>query len=72
MRRVLLGLLHAGAMPVMRDETPVGWQALEQYGDSPEEVAEAVIAEWLASGDGDPDDKRWFARPDRIGRATLE
>jgi hypothetical protein len=65
-RRTVLALLRAGAMPVTRDDAPVGWRVLEEYGRNPDEIADAVIAEWLASGGGDPDDKVWFARPDRI------
>lgn len=65
-RRTLLALLRAGAMPVVRDDAPAGWRVLGQYGANPDEIADAVIAGWLASGGGDPDDTVWFARPDRI------
>lgn len=65
-RRTLLALLRAGAMPVMRDDTPAGWRVLEQYGTRPDEIADAVTAEWLASGGGNPDDTVWLARPDRL------
>lgn len=70
-RRALLALLRAGAMPVTPDDTPDpnGWKVLEECGGSQEEIAEAIIAEWLAMGGGNPDDRVWFARPDRIKQA---
>ncbi len=64
----LLTLLRAGARPLERPPgSPLGWKPLERYGDTPEQIAEAVIAEWVASGCADPDDKAaWF------GTATVD
>ena len=66
-RRALLALQRAGAKPVTCDDSAPRWTVLGGYGETPEEIAESVIAEWLASGAGDPDDKVWFGRPERIG-----
>ena len=64
-RRGLLVLLRNGAKPVHGSrEALSGWELAEGYGDTPEQIAEAVIAEWLASGGGDPDvSALWFAIP---------
>lgn len=70
--RTLLDLLRAGAMPVTGDDASDQdrWSVLKEYRGRPEDIAEAIIGEWLASGGGDPDDRVWFARPDRLNRAS--
>jgi hypothetical protein len=63
-RRSLLALFAAGAKPVIGDVTKVyHWVRLKQYGDTPEEMADAIIGEWQKSG-CDPDHGGvWFATP---------
>ena len=66
-RRGILALLDAGAIPVrFGGGTGFDWVAQHQYGTNKQEIAEAVIAEWLSL----PDDNIvlfsqgvWFARP---------
>jgi hypothetical protein len=63
-RRALLAILHRGARPVRGANNPERWVPILEYGDDPERIADAVIAEWLASGAGDPDMAGlWFATP---------
>jgi hypothetical protein len=48
-----------------------GWKLENQYGDSPQEMTEAIISEWLTAGkDPEPYDSIWFALPDRITSIT--
>jgi hypothetical protein len=64
-RRALLALLHRGARPVRGASNPERWIPVSEYGDDPEQIADAVIAEWLSSGAGDPDmTGLWFATPE--------
>lgn len=64
-RRALLAVLQKGARPVRGANNPERWIAADEYGDIPEQIADAVIAEWLASGAGDPDvGGLWFATPE--------
>lgn len=56
-------LLEAGAVPVRH--SPKGaalrWEEQTQYGSSREEIADAIVAEWIASGGGDPPwEYLWF------------
>lgn len=66
-RRAIMALLDAGAVPVRGGEdTGYDWIAQRQYGQSKHEITEAVIAEWLAMPD-DPfvlcGEGVWFALP---------
>ena len=61
-----MALLERGARPVRSLGRMPGWQLDRSYGETPDQIADAVIAEWLASGAGDPDvEDLWFATPDR-------
>jgi len=47
-------LLESGAVPVRpADEGPLNWVEQTQYGSSNEEIADAIVAEWLEAGGGD-------------------
>jgi hypothetical protein len=40
------------------------WKIVEGYGGAPEQIADAVIAEWIAAGCGDPNEHAvWFGKP---------
>jgi len=55
-RRHLMALLAHGAVPVL------GGIPQPQYGKTPEEITENIIAEWIAEGSGDPDvGGLWFS-----------
>jgi hypothetical protein len=60
----VLALLRSGATPLARiPSPPAGWTVVTHYGDTPENIADAVVAEWIASGCGDPDDSAvWFGK----------
>lgn len=67
-RRAIFALVEAGAVPVrMVADSGYEWVYQPQYGRSPAEIADNVIAEWHSV----PDDPLvliskcpWFARPD--------
>lgn len=69
LRLSILALLKEGGVPAryFADENP-GWDVYHGYGTDPDQIADAVIAEWLAAGSplqvewGD----WWFSRPDRL------
>lgn len=66
-RRAILALLEAGAIPVKgAPGTGYLWIAQKQYGTATDEIADAVIAEWKSVAD-DPmvliGECAWFARP---------
>ena len=64
-RRSLLAHFAYGARPV-RHVPGSGylWTVQPQYGDEPEQMAEAIIAEWDAGGRPDPDPGGlWLAIP---------
>jgi hypothetical protein len=75
----ILALLRAGARPIEPAlDTPSGWRVVERYGAAPEQIAGAVIAEWVASGGGiSSEAKLWFGLantydpPDAAGRIPL-
>ena len=75
----MLALLRVGARPIEPAmNTPSGWRVVEGYGGTPEQVAEAVIAEWIAGGCGNPRGTGlWFGLvgiydpPDAAGRIPL-
>lgn len=69
-RRCLYALVEAGAKPVIGGgSTDYYWIYQPQYGTENAEIVENVIAEWLASGGGDPDPgDLWFALPERYQR----
>jgi hypothetical protein len=62
-------LLESGAVPVRpADEGPLNWVEQTQYGSSNEEIADAIVAEWLEAGGGDPEwHWLWF-----VTRGVLE
>lgn len=63
--RCVLALLERGAKPVMGGGgTEYDWILQPQYGEANEEIANAVVNEWLATGGGDLDPGGlWFALP---------
>ena len=63
-RNSVLVLLKRGAKPVRGGRgTGYNWIVQPHYGTTDAEIADAVIAEWLAAG-RDPDfDGVWFALP---------
>lgn len=72
-QRCVLALLEKGAKPVMGGAgTQYDWTLQPQYGETNEEIASAVVSEWLASGAGDSDPGGlWFALPSpHVGRET--
>jgi hypothetical protein len=66
-RRSIHSLLDAGAMPVRGAGIPgvEKWLLQTQYGRSKQEIAEAVIAEWLRAGAPTPETWTglWFGLP---------
>jgi hypothetical protein len=64
-KRAILGLLERGAKPVRGATDGIHyWQIDTHYGTTKEEIADGVIAEWLASGGDDPEwGQFWFALP---------
>jgi hypothetical protein len=64
-RRCVLALLGRGAKPVVGGGgTEYDWILEPKYGEADEEVANAVVREWLATGAGDADPGGlWFALP---------
>lgn len=64
-RRCVVALLVRGARPVIGGGgTRYDWILQPQYGDTDDQIVDAVVKEWLASGgtDGDPGGL-WFALP---------
>jgi len=62
-RRNLLALFENGAKPVIGATNNVHYWTRVDYGDTNEEMADAVIGEWRATGE-DPDAGGvWFALP---------
>lgn len=62
-RKCVLRLLKSGAVPVRYNPKGVElrWKEQTQYGSSHDEIADAIVAEWLASGGGDPPwEYLWF------------
>jgi hypothetical protein len=69
-RLCVMRLLEAGAVPVRHGphDAELQWKEQTQYGTKKEEIADAIIAEWLASGGGDPPwEYLWF-----VTRRVLE
>lgn len=69
-RLCVLRLLEAGAVPVRHgsNDGEREWAEQKQYGTTKEEIADAVVGEWLASGGVDPPwDYLWF-----VTRRVLE
>jgi hypothetical protein len=49
-------LLEAGAVPVRHaDDGIFNWVEQTQYGSSNEEIADAIVTEWLETGGGNPE-----------------
>ena len=65
LRYYLLFLFAEGAMPVVGRHGVDHWILKDGYGDTPEEMAASIVAEWRASGAGYPEpyDSLWFALP---------
>lgn len=72
-RLCLLSLFKAGAVPVRHGEAPgMRWIEQKQYGAEPNEMADAIIAEWQAAGGGDPQwEWLWFVTRDVLRAAKL-
>lgn len=69
-RLCVLRLLDSGAVPVRHgpDDADLEWEEQAQYGSSREEIADAIVAEWLAAGGGNPKwEYLWF-----VTRRVLE
>ncbi len=68
-RRCVWALLKHGAKPVIGGAgTSYDWLLQPQYGESNEEIADAMIAKWLADGASDTDPGGlWFALPKMFG-----
>ena len=69
-RLCVLRLLEAGAVPVRHSSQgePMLWKEQTQYGTTHEEIADAIVAEWLATGGEDPPwEYLWF-----VTREVLE
>lgn len=69
-RLCVLRLLEAGAVPALHRPLtePMEWIEQRQYGTTKDEIADAVVAEWLAKGGGDPPwNDLWF-----VTREVLE
>jgi len=64
-RRCIYSLIDAGAKPVAGGNKPNQWELQTQYGKSKQEIAEAVIAEWLRQGGQKPEPWTgvWFGLP---------
>ena len=51
----VLSLLEAGGVPVRFSDTgPMRWLEQKQFGKDKNDIADAVVAEWLAAGGGNP------------------
>jgi hypothetical protein len=63
--RCVLALLERGAKPVVGGGgNEYDWILQPQYGEANEEVANAIVNEWIALGSVDPDPGGlWFALP---------
>ena len=69
-RLCVLRLLEAGAVLVRH--SPIGeqlrWKEQTRYGAKPDEIADAIVAEWLKAGGGEPPwEYLWF-----VTREVLE
>ncbi len=58
-------MIAAGGRPVIASEIQSIWEETFQYGTKPEEIADNVIAEWLAEGCSTEVEwgRWWFAEP---------
>lgn len=62
-RLSVMHMLEAGAVPALHRPLTERreWQEQTQYGSTKGQIADAVVAEWLAKGGGDPPwDDLWF------------
>jgi len=64
-RLCILRLLGAGAEPVRHNtEGVLEWREQTQYGTTSAEIADAIVAEWLQGGGGNPKwEYLWFVTP---------
>jgi len=67
-RRHIVALLKAGAKPVYSVYSGLDseylWTLTSKYGETTEEITEAIISEWKEKGCKDPEfDSIWFALP---------
>jgi hypothetical protein len=67
-RRCLLELFARGARPVEANDVGINdWKLKEEYGTTPEEMADSIIHEWKESGrDPSPVNSIWFMLPEKI------
>lgn len=61
-RLSIVRLLEAGAVPVLyAQEGELLWKEQTQYGETIEEIANAIVTEWLDNGGRQPEwDDLWF------------
>jgi hypothetical protein len=73
-RLCILRLLNAGGIPVKyADDGPLLWREQTQYGKTKSEIAYAIVAEWLASGGGDPSwGWLWFVNRDAFNSSRWQ
>jgi hypothetical protein len=64
-RLCILRLLKAGAVPVRHYNAGVlEWREQTQYESTPDAKADSIVAEWLATGGGNPPwEYLWFVTP---------
>jgi hypothetical protein len=63
-RLVLLALFEKGAKPVTGATDGIHVWSLVPYGETPSEMADAIIREWMASGREPDHGAVWFAIPE--------
>ena len=63
MRRHILALLAKGAKPVVGARDNIHYWVVVDYGKNPDEIADAIIGEWLGSGREPSLRDVWFALP---------
>jgi hypothetical protein len=73
-RMCILRLLSAGGIPVKyAEDGPLLWREQTQYGKTQNETADAIVAEWLASGGGDPSwGWLWFVNRDAVNSSRRQ
>lgn len=61
-RLCVVRLLESGGVPVRHaDDGVLEWREQTQYGSGKDQIADAIVAEWLATGGGNPEwEWLWF------------
>jgi hypothetical protein len=72
-RRTLMSLFAHGAVPVRHvPESGHVWTRQKSYGTTAEEMAEAIVREWIGEGRPDPDlGGLWFGLKDTLDRPYM-